>query len=257
MRTMNAPSLTRSRESWALLAAALLASGAGGTACGKTTSPVATSPDASMSDASGASTVADASFGDSGVRDADSAADSAYCAPAPFPCGSHPCPDSLPEAGAACEVNSVACRYDDPATAGCVDRATCVGNPEAGVWTVTMAEAGTSCATPQPSACPPTYVAALAQVGQACSDVIACLYPQGTCGCPVEEPDAQVYTWTCIAPAADSGCPAEIPDAGTACTPPQHCSYGAICGPLAREGLVCDCCGQWMGAGFAPCPPYP
>ena len=161
----------------------------------------------------------------------------AYCAPTPFPCGYHPCPDSLPEAGAACELNGAGCGYDDPATDGCQDRAACLGDAEAGVWTVMMATAGTSCVTPQPSACPSTYADALVRVGQVCSDVIACLYPQGTCGCPVEVPDAQVYTWTCIAPPAD--CPTNIPDAGTPCTPPLYCSYGVSADPSpARRSCV-------------------
>lgn len=237
-----------------MLGAVMLASGAAGGACGSTASPGATSPDASVRDASEG---ADASVEDSGVRGVDAASADVFCAPDPFPCGYHPCPDSLPEAGAACEVNGVGCSYDDPASDGCRDRATCLGDAQAGVWTVAMAEAGSSCVTPQPSACPSTYATALARLGQVCNDVIECLYPQGTCGCPVEVPDAQVYTWTCIAPPADSGCPTEIPEAGAPCTPPLYCSYGALCGPLAREALVCDCCGQWMGAGFPPCPPAP
>lgn len=236
-----------------MLGAVILVSGAAVGACSSTTSSDATAPDASVSDGSHASAGADASVEDSGVR---SAAD-AFCAPTPFPCGYHPCPDSLPEAGAACEVNGVGCGYDDPATNGCHDQAACLGVAEAGAWMVTMAEAGTSCVTPQPPACPSTFAAALAGVGQVCNGVIECLYPQGTCGCPVEVPDAQVYTWMCIAPPADSGCPTEIPDTGSPCTPPLYCSYGDLCGPLAREAVVCDCCGQWTGAGFAPCPQGP
>lgn len=113
---MNAlPPLFPPRESWAMLCAVILVSGAAAGACGSTTSSNVTSPDGSVSDGSHASAEADAAVEDSGVR---SAAD-ASCAPTPFPCGYQPCPDSLPEAGAACEVNGVGCGYDDPATTGC------------------------------------------------------------------------------------------------------------------------------------------
>jgi hypothetical protein len=148
------------------------------------------------------------------------------------------CPATPPTIGAPCSGIPVGgCEYGDDPWYGCDTDVFC--DPQAR-WSMVPInnQAGSSCPTILPSACPSSFIAASSGGQNGCpsaSTNLICPYPEGTCSC------APGGTFSCP-PTAPVGCPAARPRVGTPCS--GACtSWGS--GLCDGESLICAC-GVWQ-----------
>jgi hypothetical protein len=162
------------------------------------------------------------------------------------------CPPSPPTAGSSCALAyaSFSCEYGGDQDLECDTLATCSN----ATWSLTEAPTDGFCPTSKPgkNGCPASYSGV--HVGQACSGVTDCAYPQGRCACtvpiggPVELEDAGAE-WICETP--ESGCPEPRPQAGTSCdSEGLTCDYGTCTLP---GGTAMECAGGRWSVSFSAC----
>jgi len=164
--------------------------------------------------------------------------------------GSGGCPTSAPASGGAC-TGTLSCEYGGDPDVECDTLAVCVN----GAWSVTDSPTDGLCPTSPPgkNGCPGSY--SDVPVGQGCSGVTECDYPQGRCGCtlqqggPAQFPDAGAQ-WVCEQPT--KGCPEPRPQAGTACDSSgvNECDYGSCALP---GGVLMVCTNGTWGVEYTAC----